>query len=104
MCLGSGGMSGFGVTPAELAALQASVGTAAAAARRSVDGLRSTAAGVVWHSPAGHGFRLAWEEWLGGATLVVGALDELARLLGAAGASYAGTDESVRAAVAGVST
>ena len=97
-------MSAFGVTPAELAALQASVGAAAGAARRSVDGLRATAAGVVWEGAAGHSMRAAWEEWLAGASLVVGALDELARLVGAAGSSYTGTDESVRAAVAGAAT
>jgi len=97
-------MSGFGVTPAELAALQASVASAAAAARRSVDGLRSTAAGVDWHGAAGQSVRSAWEEWFAGAALAVGALDELARLVGAAGASYTGTDESVRVAVAGAAS
>jgi uncharacterized protein YukE len=94
-------MSAFGVTPAELAALQTTVGSAAAAARRSVDGLRTTAAGVVWQGVAGHSFRLAWEEWLAGAGLVLSALDDLARLVGAAGASYVATDEAVRSAVAG---
>src|SRR4051794_3459056 len=96
-------MSAFGVTPAELAALQNTVGSAAAAARRSVDGLRSTAAGVVWQGVAGHSFHLAWEEWLAGAELVLAAMDELARLVGAAGTSYAATDDAVRWAVAGAS-
>jgi WXG100 family type VII secretion target len=93
-------MSGFGVTPAELAALQAFVTDAAGAARSAVDGFRSQAAGVVWRGAAGHSMRAAWEEWLDGAALVVGALDELARLVGTAGTSYTGTDESVRTAVA----
>ena len=93
-------MSAFGVTPQELPALQAAVGSAAAAAHRSVAGLRSQADGVEWQGPAGHAFRAAWAEWLRGATLVLGALDELARLVGAAGASYATTDDSVRRAVA----
>ena len=93
-------MSGFGVTPSELSALQSAVASAAAAARASVDGLRARAEGVEWQGPAGHSFQVAWEEWFRGATLVLGALDDVARLVGAAGSSYAGTDESVRAAVA----
>ena len=96
----SGDMSGFGVTPTELSALQAAVGSAAAAARESVAGLHARADAVDWHGPAGHSFRLAWEEWRRGATLVLGALDDLARLVGAAGTSYAATDETVRTAVA----
>ena len=93
-------MSGFAVTPSELSALQVAVGSAAAAARESVDGLRARADAVEWRGPAGHSFRSAWEEWLRGATLVLGALDDLARLVGAAGTAYAATDDSVRTAVA----
>jgi len=93
-------MGAFGVTPEELCATQAAVASAAAAARRSVAGLRAQADGVEWHGPAGHAFRAAWAEWRHGATLVLGALDDLARLTGAAGTSYATTDEAVRRAVA----
>ena len=103
-CLVSADMSAFGVTPEELAALQSAVGSAAAAARQSVSGLRSRADGVEWVGPAGHAFRSAWEEWRHGAMLVLGALDDLARLVGAAGASYSATDESVRTAVAGTAS
>ena len=98
-----GRVSGFAVTPPELAALDRFVGAAALRAQHAVDGLRVEAAGVLgsgWQGAAGGAFRLAWEDWLRGAELVVGALDELVRLTAAAAASYTGTDESVRAAVA----
>ena len=81
--------------------MQVAVGSAAASARQSVVGLRSAAVAVEWQGPAAHGFRLAWAHWSAGAELVLDALDELARLVGAAGSSYAATDESVRVAVAG---
>jgi WXG100 family type VII secretion target len=96
----SADMSAFGVTPAELTTLHAAVGSAAAAARQSVARLRASADGVAWQGPAGHSFRLAWEDWSAGASTVLAALDSLARLVGAAGSSYAATDESVRASVA----
>lgn len=91
------------MTPAELAALDRFVGSAAAQARRTVAGLGAEAAGALgggWQGAAGAAFRLAWEDWARGAELVVGALDEMAGLVGSAAASYTGTDESVRAAVA----
>ena len=100
-------MSGFGVTPAELAETRAFVGAAAAHARRSVEGLHAAARPVLteqWQGEAAAAFRLAWEQWWGGAVLVLDALDELARLTGAAGDSYAGTDEAVRVRIARGST
>lgn len=102
MCLLSCGMGAFAVTPADLAALQGLVGTAAGAARRSVGQVRAEADDVLrgWHGEAARGFGAAWAEWLRGAALVLDALDELATLVGGAGTSYATTDDGVRAAVA----
>jgi len=97
-------MSGFGVTPAELAAGDVFVHEAAHRARQAVGGLRLEAAELLgggWQGGAAAAFRSAWAGWLSGALLAVEALDELARLTGAAGTSYVGTDETVRTAAVG---
>jgi WXG100 family type VII secretion target len=96
-------VSGFGVTPAELAEARAFVGAAAGHARRSVEGLHAQARQVLsgeWQGEAAAAFRVAWEQWWDGAVLVLDALDELARLTGAAGESYLATDDGIRAGVA----
>jgi WXG100 family type VII secretion target len=96
-------VTGFGVSPNELQALDAFVAAAASHAHASVEQLRAEADALFaggWHGPAASAFRLAWEQWSDAARIVLVALDETAVLVGAAASTYAETDGAVRVAVA----
>lgn len=55
--------------------------------------------GADWTGGAASGFRQGWVDWHRGATEALAALEELARLLGAGGTIYRGTDDTARAQV-----
>jgi WXG100 family type VII secretion target len=72
--------------------------------RAALGSLRRCAAELVdgrWRGPAGAAFRLAWEQWLDGVTLMLCSLDEIACVIGASGIGYQQTDDAVRAAMTG---
>ena len=92
-------MSGFAVTPGELQGLDGYVESAAEHARDAVARLQVEVAELHWHGPAANAFAIAWHDWLEGARLVLGALDDLGRLVGAAARDYVATDDAVRADV-----
>ena len=100
----SGGVSGFAVTPDDLSALDGYVAGAAVHARSAVSQVQAQASslfGSGWQGGAASTFRLAWEQWLEGAHAMIGAMESLAELLGAAGGGYDETDAAVRARFAG---
>jgi WXG100 family type VII secretion target len=97
-------MGGYAVEPADLQRVEAFAGSAAAQARAVVERIRAEGNrlfGAGWHGPAASAFRLGWEQWVEGATVMLGALDELAALLGSSAVGYASTEEAVRVSLVG---
>ena len=97
-------MGGYAVDPAELERCDAVLGEAAGRTRAALADVRGCAAallGARWQGEAAAAFRLGWEQWLDGVGLMLESLDAMAAALGASGGGYAGTEETVRAGIAG---
>lgn len=97
-------MSGLEVQTGEVDAAAALVSSAVADGRAELDRLRRCAADVVgggWRGEAGAAFSVGWHDWVDGAVQVLGALDDLGRLLFAAGGRYDADEVAVRASFDG---
>ena len=91
-------MGTFSVDPAELGRGDALLAEASAHSRAALAQLAAEADELLgsWRGSAGVAFRLAWEQWLDGATGMLDALDAMVTALGAAATGYAGTEDAVR--------
>lgn len=95
-------MGSFEVTPAELDSAAGTLRVAAEHARRCLGQLRATADEVLagWQGSAAFAFDGGWQTWLDGTLAMLRALDELGDVLGASGAGYGHTEQTVQAGVA----
>lgn len=100
-------MSGYDVEPAELFAVQAGVGEAAAEGRAELARLRASAhdlLGYAWRGVAATAFDAGWQEWAAGAELVLHALQEMADALGRTAADYEQNEIAVRSGFARIAS
>jgi WXG100 family type VII secretion target len=91
-------VTGFSVTPGDLAAADGFLAATAAHTRSALRQVQAEASGLFeagWQGTAASAFRLTWEQWLEGAQAVLGAMETLAALLGTAGTGYQETDTAV---------
>lgn len=98
-------MTAYRVEPDELVRGDATLSEAARHARVAVAELSATADELLlggWQGAAAAAFRAGWEQWLGGISTMLDALDAMAVALGRAGAGYVETDDAVRTSVARV--
>lgn len=98
-------MSGYEVEPAELFAAQAMVTETAGEARAELGRLRAAAEDLLghgWRGGAATAFAAGWHEWEDGARLVVSALEEIARALGATARQYEQNEYATTSLLRGV--
>ena len=96
-------MSGFSVDPAALQQGDAFLVDAVARSTSALTALRAAAAdllGAGWQGAAAAAFRVEWEQWSDGVTVMLEALDAMAGAVGNSGTAYATTDEVVRTTLA----
>jgi WXG100 family type VII secretion target len=96
-------VDGYRVDPDGLVGTDRALAAVGAGARAEFEAVRAEAArllGSGWRGPAASAFALGWAQWSDGAAAMLAALDELAALVGSAGAGYGATDDAVRAAIA----
>jgi WXG100 family type VII secretion target len=99
-----GALPGFDVVTEELQATSARLSQLGSEARSELARLGAEAGALLdggWHGPAALAFQRGWAQWFAGADEALGALEAMARLLGATGHGYdSAEDDSTRALTA----